>query len=963
VELENVTVSEDKMTLKNLVENKIIKYFTPASVLVNNKQEIIYLKGKTAPYLEPVEGIANMNVIEIAKPDIRIKLSGALGKAIRDNKKVVEEKLHIKTGNTYKFINIHVLPIERKNDETSLFLVVFEDVTEKEMVLHEEKNTFSDKDKDYIDALALELKHSKDHLQSVIEQSEKANEEIKATNEALQSANEELQSTNEELETSQEELRSINEELHTVNAEYQNKIIQLSDLNNDISNLLTNTEIATIFLDLELKIKKFTPRVTDFIKLLERDINRSIENFSTKLDYPEFQKDIEKVVNTLVTVEKEIDSPKKSYICRMMPYRTLENVVTGVVITFVDVTNLKYAQITLRDYKNLLEKNSSIAKLGVWDFNLKTKEVIWSNETYKIHEVSRDFNPSKDSAIEFYHPDYQKLLSQLLEKAITKGEGYNVDLRLTTNKGNDIWVRTIGEAVIENDEVVKLSGTIQDINEQKLSTEALKESENKYRAIFDNSLAAIMIADDKGKYLSVNKAASELFGYSQDEFLHMKAGNLQTSIGTNSEERYLKHFKKGSETGEFKFVTKSKIVKICQYQAVRLKPDFNISILTDITELKINEQRLIESEKKFRDIVQDMRVGVILQGQKAEILQSNKVARELLGLTEDQLLDKTSYDQDWNVIHEDGSPFPGDTHPVPVAIAASLPVLGVIMGVYRPKLKDRVWLLVDAIPQINSDGMVEKVVVTFIDITARKKSEELLLKSEVNLKKLNATKDKFFSIIAHDLKSPFNTIIGLSEILNEEATNYSTEELQEFAGLIHQSSTLAYKLLNNLLEWSRLQTGTIKPSFVKIKPSDVINEVKLFEEPIANSKGIQLQSEINADDYIWADLDMVKTILRNLISNALKFTNPKGTVKIETQIKGDDMLFIVSDTGVGIKSEHLGNLFKIDNKLSRIGTAKEKGTGLGLILCAEFVILQGGKIWVESQSEVGSKFYFTIPKK
>jgi two-component system CheB/CheR fusion protein len=827
--LESPIKNEKRVALKHIVERTILESFTPAAVLVNNKQDIVYLKGNTSAYLEPVEGIANMNLIQMAKPDIRAKLSIYLSQAISENKKVTDQKLHIKVKNTYKFINVNVLPIEEdKNQEAKFFLIVFEDITEKEIFLEEDVQTLSDKDKDYIQNLELELKQTKDRLQSVIEESEAKNEELKANNEEFQTANEELQSTNEELETSKEELQSINEELITLNSEHLNKIGELWDRNNDISNLLKSTEIATIFLDLDLKIKMFTPKVEDIIDLVEADIGRFIENFRIKLNYPEFLTDIKQVLYTLETIEKEVKGIRKCFICRIMPYRTVENEATGVVITLVEVTELKNAEQDLREYKNLLEKNSSIAKLGVWEFDLRTSEIVWSKETYKIFEVSNDYEPKIGSDIKFCHPDYQKKLHQLVENAINKREAFSLDHKLITDKGNTIWVRSIGEAIVENGETIKISGTIQNINTQKLSSEALKESEKKYKAIFYNVQAAILVADDTGKYLSVNDAACQLFGYSQDELLQMKAGDLKTADGGNVEDKYKDYIKKGIESGEFEFLTKDNKSRICQYIAIRPSQDFNISILMDITDQKKNQQKLKHSE--------------------------------------------------------------------------------------------------------------------------------------AHLKELNATKDKFFSIIAHDLKSPFNSITGLAEILHEEATNYSAEQIQELSGLIYSSSKLAFKLLNNLLQWSRLQTGAIKPNFAEIKPDEVVSEVKPLLESSANSKNIQLKAEIIINDSLWADLDMVKTVLRNLISNALKFTKPEGEVMIETQTKGDCILFIVSDTGVGIKADQMENLFKINNKLSKIGTAKEKGTGLGLILCAEFIKLHGGQIWAESQLGEGSKFYFTLPK-
>jgi signal transduction histidine kinase len=158
-----------------------------------------------------------------------------------------------------------------------------------------------------------------------------------------------------------------------------------------------------------------------------------------------------------------------------------------------------------------------------------------------------------------------------------------------------------------------------------------------------------------------------------------------------------------------------------------------------------------------------------------------------------------------------------------------------------------------------------------------------------------------------------------------------------------------------------LQTGNIKPNLVKAKPSELIYEVKLLKEQMSKAKNIDLQSEINCDDFILADKEMIKTILRNLVSNAIKFTNREGRVKIETERFENNILFVVSDNGLGIAQEHLDKLFRIDSKLSKTGTADEKGSGLGLLLCKEFVEKNNGKIWVESELDKGSKFKFILP--
>lgn len=239
-------------------------------------------------------------------------------------------------------------------------------------------------------------------------------------------------------------------------------------------------------------------------------------------------------------------------------------------------------------------------------------------------------------------------------------------------------------------------------------------------------------------------------------------------------------------------------------------------------------------------------------------------------------------------------------------------------------------------------------------------NENLAVKNEI-LNELNATKDKFFSIIAHDLINPFNSILGFSDLISKNALNYAPDKVQQFAQNMNYATKQIYTLLENLLEWSRLQAGSIKSNPVKIKPSEIINEALLLYEPTAKLKNLDLQSIINCDDYILADKEMLNTILRNLISNALKFTIPNGFVKIYTQNLDKNVLFIISDTGLGIESEHIANLFKIDCKLSKAGTLGETGTGLGLILCKEFVEKNNGKFWVESELGKGSDFKFTIP--
>jgi len=238
---------------------------------------------------------------------------------------------------------------------------------------------------------------------------------------------------------------------------------------------------------------------------------------------------------------------------------------------------------------------------------------------------------------------------------------------------------------------------------------------------------------------------------------------------------------------------------------------------------------------------------------------------------------------------------------------------------------------------------------------------EQLNAKNAQLKELNATKDKFFSIIGHDLKNPFNSLLGMSELLISNADKYSPEKISFFAQQMHSSSKNAYNLLENLLEWARIQKGELEPNLENVHAGEVIHEVKKLNQPAADSKNISLQTISDENYTVIADREMLKTTLRNLVSNALKYTSSQGMVVVYTQENEKHLQFTVSDDGMGIPTEYLDRLFEIDGKQSREGTENERGTGLGLILSKEFVEKQGGKIWVESEQEKGSNFHFTIP--
>jgi signal transduction histidine kinase len=239
----------------------------------------------------------------------------------------------------------------------------------------------------------------------------------------------------------------------------------------------------------------------------------------------------------------------------------------------------------------------------------------------------------------------------------------------------------------------------------------------------------------------------------------------------------------------------------------------------------------------------------------------------------------------------------------------------------------------------------------------RNKAEE----NGEKLLQLNDDKDRFISILSHDLKSPFNTLVGFSNVLKEDVRKLSIEQIEEIANDINKSARTTYNLLEEILVWARAQQGKFPFNPQRVNLLNICNYVVEIHEPNANSKGIDLKCSVHDGIFIMADSDMLKTVLRNLVSNAIKFTNDRGTIVINAVRNSDHIIISVSEDGVGIKPESLSKLFNISQVVSTQGTANESGTGLGLLLCKEFVEKHGGKIWAESEYGKGSKFSFTIP--
>jgi chemotaxis methyl-accepting protein methylase len=338
------------INLQSLVEQRILQQFAPAAVLVNDKGDIIYISGRTGKYLEPAAGKANWNIHAMAREGLRHELALALQKATRQPGPIEVRGVTVGTNGGRQTIDLYAEVLTEPVELNGLALIVFDDQPTPPAAKVDAKRGATR------GARALELEtalaNAQEEIRNLREDMQTSQEELRSSNEELQSTNEELQSTNEELTTSKEEMQSLNEELQTVNAELQSKVDDLSRTNNDMKNLLNSTDIATVFLDGKLRVRRFTTPTTRLIKLIPGDVGRPLSDIVSDLVYPELQDDAREVLRTLAFSEKAISThDDRWYTVKIMPYRTLDNVIDGVVITFMDITTNKKLEAELRHEK------------------------------------------------------------------------------------------------------------------------------------------------------------------------------------------------------------------------------------------------------------------------------------------------------------------------------------------------------------------------------------------------------------------------------------------------------------------------------------------------------------------------------------------------------------------------------------------------------------------------------------
>lgn len=432
--------------------------------MISADGDIVHASAHTGKYLELPAGPPSNNIFDMARRGLRLDLRAAVYQAFENGQATVQSNVPVGTNGDDRIVNLIVQPIGDDKGEGMLYVIVFQDAGgNRPLPEAEAVTTVDDAQSATLHQLEADLRATRDRLQATTEELESSNEELKSGNEELQSINEELQSANEELETSKEELQSINEELQTVNAELKARVDELSHANSDIANLLESTQIATVFLDRELTVKSFTPAAKDVFHLVESDVGRPISHVRARVRFEALLDDAERVTRTLATAEEQVETEDgtRRYIMRILPYRTVENVIAGVVLNFIDVTRITAAEreivrLTrdLRDRVEFVERILDLVPVGIFIVGTDPRQHVQVNRYGARLLDEDDAGPGpRDVAVPYrlFQGDQELAFwEQPLQRAAFSGQAVSaIEGRLARHDGSFVDVMVQAEPLLD----------------------------------------------------------------------------------------------------------------------------------------------------------------------------------------------------------------------------------------------------------------------------------------------------------------------------------------------------------------------------------------------------------------------------------------------------------------------------------------------------------------------------------
>jgi len=679
------------------------------------------------------------------------------------------------------------------------------------------------------------------------------------------------------------------------------------------------------------------------------------------------------------------------------PHRLGKNIM-GRVWSFGDITEKKKDEKRIKDSE---ERFKAIWKYSRDGFRLTDEEglVLLVNDAYlKFFDKKEDEVVNKPFYIHYPLSEHALGLDKYKQRFAEQKSEEAVLSNLKFDNGREAWVE-ITNSFVEIQNKTYLLSIFRDFTHHKEVEEKITLSEKKFRALFENGTDAIFLMNGDA-FTDCNKKAEQMFNASREEILKLKPYDISPKFqpdGIESKEKALDKIQTALDGGQQVFEWKHKKLTgelfDCEVTLTKIElegKNYIQAIVRDVSDRKHSEklQEAIFSITVAASSATDL---AALYRTIHESIKTLMPAINFYIALYDEAKNEISFPYFVDEFDEMPAPRPPRRGLTEYVLRTKSPLLATSENLKVLEQKEEIevigtdsidWLGVPLYTEEKIIGVLvvqsyssytrytekEQDILVFVSSQVamaiyKKKTSEELAASELQLKELNASKDKFFSIIAHDLRSPFHALLGLSELLATELDDLSKDEIKKFALELNISLKNQHKLLENLLAWSQLQTGKMQYAPVHISLNDFVNDVIALLAGNALKKNITVVNRVSSRTTLFADANMLQSIIQNLLSNAIKFTRAGGNIFISEKANGNRFVRVsVQDTGVGISKENLDKIFRTDSTATTKGTDNEKGTGLGLLLCKEMIERHGGALTVESELEKGTTFSFTMPQ-
>ncbi|MFW5812820.1 MAG: PAS domain S-box protein [Fibrobacterota bacterium] len=931
------------------VQESLLENFGPAAVAVNRQYEILYTSGRVNRYLCFPRGAPTYNLLDLLPEEARNRARGAIYSLLNENRETFRFLFSCDNENDDGEIAKVSVTVRKVDGWSEGYLFVFEDRRENGTSSSENGS----EEPGQLQQLRNELSATQEDLNRHIEQ-------LKILNEEMQSSNEEMQAANEELETSREELQSLNEELITVNSQLQTKVEEQEETNNDLNNFLLSTNIPTLFLDNQFRIRRYTPAMERLIGFMPSDVGRSVRDFYLSKMGSGFLKDVEKVRGDLIPVEREITMGSVWFIRSVLPYRTSDERIEGVVVTFTDVSQLKTAHDNL---KAAAEKFRIVADFTYdWEYwRSPDNSFLYVTPSCKrVTGYSRDeFLSDPELYVRIIHPDDRERIVRHLLDDMRRKSPCEMEFRIIRRDGAVRWLSHACQPVHdENGVCLGRRSSNRDITDRKEMEKSLRESHKDLKHAQKVAQLGSWKLNVKTNELEWSEQVYRIFGIPQDSPVTYE--QFLAAVHHEDREYVNTQWKEAEESGsyevEHRIVVDDQVKWVFEqadlsYRAGQLQSAFGI--VQDITQTKKLEHNLREREQHYRSLFENSSDAIGLidcrtwrfvdVNTKAETV-SGYAKEELTGLelvklsVEEKveemqrylisLLREKSLRTEMELRRKDGRVVPVEMNASLVEIEGEPFAIGVIRDISERKEYEN--LLVEA------------------HCLAEERAEELA--------SMNRELESFSYSVSHDLRSPLRAITGFSSFLEEDYGDKLDETGRGYLKKVRENVHKMGALIDDLLSLSRVSRLELMIQEIDLGSmvSSVVAELR-HAEPDR-----KVEVVIEEGLRVSGDARLMQIAVSNLVGNAWKFTAKTRNAKIEVGCeKGTKkQCFYIKDNGAGFDKRYSAKMFAPFQRLH--SEADFTGTGIGLAIVERIVHRHGGRIWAEGEVGKGAVFRFSV---